>query len=130
RAERREPPEPEAPRGADVEQAPRREAGARDREGRCRRRAAVELLEVPRVPEIREDNAADLHRIDDRELELQVLDVPQVAADVGPVGDRRGVRVERLGERQASADAAQREAAEVEDAAEEVAGEDRHAAWF
>ena len=59
-------------------------------------RVAVDLLEVPRVAGVGEDDAADADLVDDRELELEVLVVHQVAADVRAVGDRRRVRVERL----------------------------------
>src|SRR3954462_12001661 len=60
RGEGREPADAEAPRGAHVEEAARREAGVRRRVGRGRRGLAVERLEVPRVAEIGEDHAADL----------------------------------------------------------------------
>ena len=82
---------------------------------------------VPRVAGVEEDDAADADLVDDRELELEVLVRLEVAADVRAVRDGRRVRVERRGERQARADAAQVEAADVEDAAEEVALEDGHA---
>ena len=82
------------------------------------------LSSVPRVAGVEEDDAADADLVDDGELELEVLVRLEVAADVRAVGDGRRVRVERRRERQARADAAQVEAAHVEDAAEEVALED------
>ena len=39
---------------------------------RRRRRRAVDLLEVPRVAGVDEDDAADADLVDDRELELEV----------------------------------------------------------
>ena len=119
---------PEAVRGAQAE-----EAGSPWKQGsvtakvRARGRVAIDLLEVPRVAGVGEDDAADADLVDDGELELEVLVVAQVAADVRAVGDGRRVGVERLVERQARADRAQAEAAHVEDAAEEEAREDGHA---
>ncbi len=58
RPERENQPEPESPRGADVEEALGREARVRDVVRRGGGGVAVELLEVPGVAQIREDDAA------------------------------------------------------------------------
>ena len=88
---------------------------------------AVVFLEVPGVAGVGEDDAAQAHRFDDRELELEVLEVLQVAADVRAVRDREAVRIGLRREADARADGAVAEAAHVEDAAQEEAREDRHA---
>src|SRR5262249_38980041 len=114
-----EPAYAESPRGAHVEEARKREAGVGHVVGRSRGGVAVELLEVPGVPEVREHDAANTDLVDDRELELEVLVVHEVAPDVGAVGDRGSVYVQALRERQTRTDASQLEAANVENAAEE-----------
>src|SRR5690606_30840040 len=60
-------------------------------------------------------------------LELEVLEVHQVAADVGAVDARGAVRVGRIQERHAWPDAAKLETAHIEDAAEEETRENGHA---
>src|SRR5438046_1049090 len=51
-SERREPPDADAPRGADIEKATEPKTGVRHVEGRGGSGIAVELLEVPGVSEV------------------------------------------------------------------------------
>src|SRR6185312_4373838 len=121
RAEGREPADPEAGRRPQVpEPVGEREAGADDLVELGRRGRLAELvLGVPGVAGVEEDDAADADLVDDRELELEVLVRLEVAADVRPVRDGPRGWVQGRGEGQARADAAEEEAADVEDAAEE-----------
>src|SRR5437762_1620326 len=103
------------------------EAGARDLVDDALRGLAVILLQVPSVTGVRENDAFQTYRFDDRELNLEVLVVLQIAADVGAVQDRRAVRIGRRGQGQTWTDAAELEAAQIVDAAQEEARKDRYA---
>src|SRR5262245_29280010 len=94
------------------------------------RGAAQRLLEVPGVASILEDHALDPDALDERELELEVVIELHVAAErLAAVVDRlEGRIVERAGDAQARAQALDLEAADVRDAAQEVALVDRYAA--
>ena len=128
RPERREPSNAEPGRCAQVPEAigDRRSTAERP----CRTGGRVSScrigLRVPGVAGVEEDDAADADLVEDGELDLEVLVRLQVSADGGAVGDGRGVGIERRVERESRSDAAEREAADVEDAAEEVAREDRN----
>src|SRR5690606_34337037 len=115
RAERREPPDADARRPAEVRQAVAAKARADElRELRRRRGPAKLVFEVPGIARVEEGHAANADLVDDRKLELEVRVVAQVSADVRAVGDRRRVDVERLVQREAGAQRAQAVAAEVQ----------------
>ena len=86
---------------------------------------AVLILEVERVAHVGEDHAADADLVEDRELDLGVAQHLHVAADEEALQRRvLGLLRQRLDHR---AERPRREAADVVDAAHEVALEDRHA---
>src|SRR4051794_38743637 len=95
--ERREPADAEADGRAQIRQA--REAVEARADGAVLNGAtagfAVVALQIPSVASVGEKHAAHAHRFHDRKLQLQVLEVLQVAADLGALINRGAVRIGR-----------------------------------
>src|SRR5690606_22369667 len=127
RSEWGEPADAEAPGGTQIRQAVEPVEARPDGvvSNRYAARAAVVVLEVPGVAGVEEDDPTHPHRLDQRHLELEVLEVHQVAADVGAVRDRRAVRIDALRQIDPWAERAVPEAADVEDTAQEEPSENR-----
>src|SRR5690606_14825263 len=109
RPEGRDPADAEAPARADVEGVER--AGIVRAQASLRGgRVAERRVEVPGVAAVGEDDTADADLLDDRELDLHVVEELHVPADRDAALPRDRVRIEILRDAEARAELVQREA--------------------